>query len=112
MYCLSVIFLFLIIDIEDKTLEIEGTINWVIKAETGAFDVNETTKTSKNYRTIGLTSQSINLLKTLMLENKKENQWNNRFIDRGYIFTNTAGSPIVLNKVNIIIKEATPYQFD
>ena len=41
-----------------------------------------------------------------MLENKKENQWNAKFIDRGYIFTNTAGSPIDLNKVNNIIKGA------
>ncbi|UXS59949.1 tyrosine-type recombinase/integrase [Staphylococcus ureilyticus] len=95
------------IDIENKTLEIDGTINWVTDAETGAFGVKETTKTSKSYRTIGLTTQSINLLKTLVLENKKENQWNDKFIDRGYIFTNTAGSPIDLNKVNNIIKEAT-----
>src|SRR5699024_1702532 len=95
------------VDIENKTLEIDGTINWVTDAETGAFGVKETTKTSKSYRTIGLTTQSINLLKTLMLENKKENQWNDKFIDRGYIFTNTAGSPIDLNKVNNIIKEAT-----
>ena len=42
-----------------------------------------------------------------MLENKKENQWNDKFIDRGYIFTNTACSSIDLNKVNNIIKEAT-----
>ncbi|HAR5369227.1 site-specific integrase [Staphylococcus aureus] len=95
------------INIENKTLEIDGTINWVTDAETGAFGVKETTKTSKSYRTIGLTTQSINLLKKLMLENKKENQWNAKFIDRGYIFTNTAGSPIDLNKVNNIIKEAT-----
>lgn len=95
------------VDIENKTLEIDGTINWVTDEETGAFGVKETTKTSKSYRTIGLTTQSINLLKTLMLENKKENQWNDKFIDRGYIFTNTTGSPIDLNKVNNIIKEAT-----
>lgn len=57
------------INIENKTLEIDGTINWVTDAETGAFGVKETTKTSKSYRTIGLTTQSINLLKTLMLEN-------------------------------------------
>lgn len=95
------------VDIENKTLEIDGTINWVTDEETGAFGVKETTKTSKSYRTIGLTTQSINLLKSLMLENKKENQWNDKFIDRGYIFTNTAGSPIDLNKVNNIIKEAT-----
>lgn len=95
------------IDIENKTLEIDGTINWITDAETGAFGVKETTKTSKSYRTIGLTTQSINSLKTLILENKKENQWNDKFIDRGYIFTNTAGSPIDLNKVNNIIREAT-----
>lgn len=95
------------INYEDKTLDIDGTINWVTDKETGAFGIKETTKTSKSYRTIGLTTQSINLLKTLILENKKENQWNEDFIDRGYIFTNTAGSPIDLNKINNIIKEAT-----
>lgn len=95
------------ISYEDKTLDIDGTINWVTDKETGAFGVKETTKTSKSYRTIGLTSQSINLLKTLILDNKKENQWNEDFIDRGYVFTNTAGSPIDLNKINNIIKEAT-----
>ncbi|MGO3049794.1 MAG: tyrosine-type recombinase/integrase [Staphylococcus sp.] len=95
------------VDVENKTLEIDGTINWVTDVETGAFGVKETTKTSKSYRTIGITTQSVNLLKTLMLENKKENHWNDKFIDRGYIFTNTAGSPIDLNKVNNIIKEAT-----
>ncbi|MCG1702361.1 site-specific integrase [Staphylococcus epidermidis] len=94
------------INYEDKTLDIDGTINWVTDKETGAFGVKETTKTSKSYRTIGLTTQSINLLKTLILENKKENQWNEEFIDRGYVFTNTAGSPIDLNKINSIIKEA------
>lgn len=95
------------INYEDKTLDIDGTINWVTDKETGAFGVKETTKTSKNYRTIRLTTQSINLLKTLILDNKKENQWNEDFIDRGYIFTNTAGSPIDLNKINNIIKVAT-----
>ena len=89
------------INFEHKTLEIDGTINWVTDK------VKETTKTSKSYRTIGLTTQSINLIKTLILDNKKENQWIEDFIDRGYIFTNTAGSPIDLNKINNIIKEAT-----
>lgn len=74
--------------------------------DTGAFGVKETTKTTANYRTIGLTSQSIKLLKSIMLDNKKENQWNDKFIDRGFIFTNTAGSPIDLNKINNIIAEA------
>lgn len=95
------------IDIENKTLEIDGTINWITDAETGAFGIKETTKTTQSYRTIGITKQSVKLLKKLILENKKQNQWDNNFIDRGYIFTNTAGSPIDLNKVNKIIKEAT-----
>ena len=51
------------IDVQDKTLEIDGTINWVTDEETGAFGIKETTKTSKSYRTIGLTTQSINLIK-------------------------------------------------
>ncbi len=51
------------IDIDNKTLENDGTIKWFTDAETGAFGVKETTKTSKNYRTIRLTTQSINLIK-------------------------------------------------
>ncbi len=35
------------IDIENKTLEIDGTINWVTDTETGAFGVKKTTKTSR-----------------------------------------------------------------
>ena len=60
------------INYEDKTLDIDGTINWVTDKETGAFGVKETTKTSKSYRTIGLTTQSINLLKTLILIIRKK----------------------------------------
>lgn len=41
-----------------------------------------------------------------MLDNKKENQWNEQFIDRGFKFTNTADSPKDLNKVSNIIAEA------
>ncbi|MBF0747530.1 tyrosine-type recombinase/integrase, partial [Gemella sp. 19428wG2_WT2a] len=94
------------IDFDNKTLLIDGTIVWKKDNETGAFGVKDTTKTTASYRTIGLTTQSINLLKSIMLDNKKENQWNEQFIDRGFIFTNTAGSPMDLNKVNHIIAEA------
>lgn len=41
---------------------------------TGASGVKETTRTSNSYRAIGLTTQSINILKTLILDNKKEKQ--------------------------------------
>lgn len=71
---------------------------------TGASGVKETTRTSNSYRAIGLTIHSIDLLKRLILNNKKENLWNDKFIDREYIFTNTAGGPIDLNKINNIIK--------
>lgn len=97
------------IDIGNKYLEINGTNNWVTNTETGAFTVIETTKTIMSYRTIRLTTKSINLLKTLMLENKKENSWNAKFIGRSYIFANIADRPIDLNNVNNIIKEGTDY---
>lgn len=60
------------INYKDKTLDIDGTINWVTDKETGAFGVKQTTKTSKSYRTIGLTTQSINLLKTLISKTRKK----------------------------------------
>ncbi|QYG31944.1 site-specific integrase [Mammaliicoccus sciuri] len=94
------------IDFDNKTLLIDGTIVWKKDNETGAFGVKDTTKTTASYRTIGLTTQSLAILKSIMLDNKKENQWNEQFIDRGFIFTNTAGSPMDLNKVNNIIAEA------
>lgn len=47
-----------------------------------ASGVKETTRTSNSYRTIGLTIHSIDLLKRLILNNKKENLWNDKFIDR------------------------------
>lgn len=41
-----------------------------------------------------------------MLDNKKENQWNAKFIVRGFIFTNTFDTPMDLFKINNIIAEA------
>jgi hypothetical protein len=55
------------INYEDKTLDIDGTINWITEKKTGAFGVKETTERSNSYRAIGLTIQSINILRTLML---------------------------------------------
>ena len=42
------------INYEDKTLDIDGTINWVTDKETGTFGVKETTKTSKVIELLGL----------------------------------------------------------
>lgn len=94
------------IDFDNKTLLIDVTIVWKKDNETGAFDVKNTTKTTARYRTISLTSQSLDIIKSIMLDNKKENQWNEQFIDRGFILTNTVGSPKALNKVSNIIADA------
>lgn len=62
-----------------------------------ASGVKETTERSNSYRAIGLTIHSIDLLRTTYALNDK-------FINIGYIFTNAAGGPIDLNKINNIIK--------
>lgn len=94
------------IDIENKTLVIDGTLNYVHDPVTNTFGLKETTKTSKSNRTIGLTSQSVKLLKSIMLQNKKNSQWNNNYRDRGFIFTNAVGSPIPVTPINNAIREA------
>lgn len=55
------------INYEDKTLDIDGKVNWETEKKTEAFGVKETTRTSNSYRAIGLTIHSIDLLRTLML---------------------------------------------
>lgn len=55
------------INYEDKTLDIDGKVNWITEKKTGAFGVKETTERSNSYKATGLTTQSIDLLRTLML---------------------------------------------
>ncbi|MBB4833057.1 integrase [Staphylococcus hominis] len=94
------------IDIDNKKLEINGTLNYIHDPVTNTFGLKETTKTTTSDRTIGLTSQSIKLLKSIMLQNKKNSQWNNHYRDRGFVFTNAVGSPMVVATINDTIKEA------
>lgn len=54
------------INYEDKKLDIDGKVNWETEKD-GAFGVKETTERSNSYKAIGLTTQSIDLLRTLML---------------------------------------------
>ncbi|WP_415425448.1 tyrosine-type recombinase/integrase [Staphylococcus borealis] len=94
------------IDVTNKTLVIDGTLNYVHDEKTNTFGLKETTKTNKSNRTIGLTTQSVNLLKSIMLQNKKNSQWNTLFRDRGFIFVNAVGSPMLVTTINNTINKA------
>ncbi|WP_326515154.1 tyrosine-type recombinase/integrase [Staphylococcus hominis] len=94
------------IDFDHKILTINGTINWVTDKKRGGFGIKETTKTNNSNRKINLTNNSVTLLKKLILQNKKNIKWNDKYIDRGFIFTNSKGNPLKIYKINKIIKEA------
>lgn len=93
------------IDFDNKTLSITGTINWKKDENTGLYGVKDTTKTSQSYRKIGLTQDSINILRSLILENKKNAKWKDNYNDRGFVFTNTAGSPLIKTNINEMLSE-------
>lgn len=44
------------------------------------------------------------IIENLILENKKAKQWDSNYNDRGFVFTNHYGNPIVLSSVNRNIK--------
>lgn len=94
------------IDVTNKTLVIDGTLNYVHDEKTNTFGLKETTKTNKSNRTIDLTTQSVKLLKSIMLQNKKNSQWNTLFRDRGFIFVNAVGSPMLVTTINDTINKA------
>ena len=86
------------IDFDKKTLEIDGTIHW--RNEGNAVGFKDTTKTESSYRTISLTTRSCDILRKVMLENKKAIQWESMYQDRGFIFTNYRGNPMSLSPIN------------
>ncbi len=86
------------IDFDNKTLTIDGTIQW--RKEENAVGFKDTTKTESSYRTISLTTRSCDILRKVMLENKKMNQWEAMYHDRGFIFTNHRGNPMSLSTIN------------
>ncbi|ULG71924.1 tyrosine-type recombinase/integrase [Macrococcus brunensis] len=92
------------IDFKKQSLEIDGTIHW-IDDEVG-HGVKDTTKTEASYRTISLTVRSCDILRKVMLENKKAVQWDSNYKERGFIFTNHYGNPMGLSTVNRNIKTA------
>lgn len=82
------------IDFDNKTLTIDGTINW----DNEGF--KDTTKTEASYRTISLTTKSCDILRKVMLDNKRMSQWEAEYQDRGFIFTNQKGNPLSLSTIN------------
>ena len=57
------------IDFENKKLVIDGTIHW--RKDGNKVGFKDTTKTASSYRTISLTTRSCDILRRVMLENKK-----------------------------------------
>lgn len=49
---------------------------------------------------LSLTTRSCDILRKVMLENKKAFQWKNMYVDRDFIFTNHKGNPISLTSIN------------
>lgn len=92
------------IDFKKKQLTIDGSIVWM--ATPNGYGYKDTTKTESGIRVIGLTSRSMDILRKVMLENKKELQWSHDFHDRGFVFTGSTGSPMPKEKVNTLLREA------
>lgn len=90
------------IDFDNKKLVIDGTILWV--REGSEYGFKDTTKTSASYRTISLTSRSIEILEKVILENKKLKQWEENYQDRGFLFVDYKGNPISKSTANRCLK--------
>ncbi|QIN27581.1 tyrosine-type recombinase/integrase [Staphylococcus chromogenes] len=86
------------IDFTNKTLTIDGTIHW--RKEGAAVGFKDSTKTETSYRTISITDRSCEILRKVILENKKAVQWEKMYVERGFIFTNHRGNPMSLSSIN------------
>lgn len=95
------------IDYDNQTLLIDGSIYWGSSPD--GFGYKDTTKTKSSRRRIGLTQRSADILRKVMLENKKESSWNDKYNDRGFMFTGSTGSPMPSDKVNRMLKEAAEW---
>ncbi|HBE8163933.1 TPA: site-specific integrase [Staphylococcus aureus] len=86
------------VDLKNKTIAINGTIHR-IKCNAG-FGHKDTTKTAGSKRKIAINSRIANVLKKIMLENKKMQQWEPSYVDRGFIFTTCQGNPMQGSRIN------------
>ncbi|EZY60310.1 tyrosine-type recombinase/integrase [Staphylococcus aureus] len=92
------------IDLENKTIDINGTIHRIKCA--GGFGYKDTTKTAGSKRRITINSRTANVLKKIMLENKKMKQWESSYADRDFIFTTCQGNPLQSGEINKRISSA------
>lgn len=93
------------IDFENKKLHIDGTMLWIAE-EKGNYGIKDTTKNISSNRTISLSKRSCEILKKLILENKKSAHWEKNYNDRGFVFTNHTGNPIYYGRINYAIQRA------
>ncbi len=61
------------IDFDKKTLEIDGSIHWRNKNNSVSFE--DADKTESSYKSMSLITRSCDILRKIMLENKKAIQW-------------------------------------
>ncbi|MFH0716690.1 site-specific integrase [Staphylococcus delphini] len=93
------------IDFENRKINITGTIHW-LKYDNG-YGYKDTTKTKNSKREIVINKRTIEILKKVILENKKMTLWDSEYIDRGFIFTTKGGNPLYTHKINKQLSEAT-----
>ena len=90
------------IDFKNKKLTIDGTILW--ERNRLEYGFKDTTKNESSYRTISITTRSIEILKSVILENKKLKQWESNYQDRGFLFVDYKGNPISKSTINRLLK--------
>ncbi|MCM2138940.1 tyrosine-type recombinase/integrase [Vagococcus fluvialis] len=83
---------------ETKMLEVHGTLDY---SGSYATAVKTTTKTKASHRELFLSNRAIEILETVMDENKKYDDVN----EARYIFIGKTGKPIRLNSFNQSLKE-------
>lgn len=93
------------IDFENNTIKIDGTLTPIKEKGKHYFGTKGTPKNEGSRRKILITSQSFSILKNRIIENKKENQWNDKFVSTGFVFCNSSGSPYDSTRINKILKE-------
>lgn len=96
-------------DVKNKTLSINGSIQWLSTKE--GYGIKDTVKTEGSYRTIELDERSVKILKLMILENRKLAQWSHNFNNRGFIFSNSLGNPLHNNTHSVLLKKVKDIMF-
>ena len=86
------------IDFNNKKLTIDGTILW--ERNGNEYGFKDTTKNEASYRTISITSRSVEILNEVIAEIEKLKQWEERYQDRGFLFTDVKGNPVNKSTAN------------